>query len=399
MSARPFCMMAAVLCCLGAARAGSAITAEGEPLADIQLTDQAVRTAEDKTIPLSAIWQVDLAPAEMLLQQPGATVLTLRDGSELRCDSITLADGTFRFDHKKLGPLTVPIDQVRRILLARDAHDAEEILATCRERSIQPGSRDVLAVAINEAKWQSVTGVLLTMDNKKLTFRYRDKNRTVDRNKIRAIWLAVTEHVEPAGKIMAVLRDGSRLRCSRIQASPETITLTSPVLGKISCPPDELARLRMNSDRLIDLTERKPDKVVERGFFDVTFPHRIDRSVAGSPLSMNGKHYATGLGLHSFIELTWTLPEPCELLVFTAGIDDSVRPNGQAELTVLVGEKILAGPIELTGRDEPKRVRVELGDAKSVTLRIDFGADRLGTGDHVDIVEARLVKPAATTQP
>jgi hypothetical protein len=399
MTLRSTCALAVVLCGLAAARAGSAVTAEGLALPDVQLTGQGVRTAEGKTLPLTAIWQVDLAPADRLDRQPGATILTLRDGSALRCESIRLAEGTFRIAHDVLGELAVPIDQAQRIVFAPARRDAADVLATCRERSIGPGSRDVLAVAVNESKWQSVAGVLVAMGESKITFRYRDKDRTVDREKVRAIWLAETDRTAPAGDIMAGLRDGSRVRCTGVRAEGETINLTSPVLGELTCPADELARLRMNSDRLIDLAERKPEKVLERGFFNVTFPHRIDRSVAGGPLQMVGKQYATGLGLHSYAELTWNLPEPCELLVFTAGIDDAARPNGQAELTVLMGEKVLAGPVELTGQDEPKRIRANLTGATSVTIRVDFGADRLGTGDHVDIVEARLVKPAPATQP
>lgn len=399
MTARAICLLTALLCGLAAARGGSAVTAEGLALPDVQLTGRTVRTAEGKTIPLTAIWQVDLGQADRLDRQPGATILVLRDGSELRCESIRLVEGTFRIVHNVLGELAVPIDQAQRIVFAPDRRDARDVLATCRERSIGPGSRDVLAVAVNESKWQSVAGVLVAMDEGKITFRYRDKDRTVGREKVRAIWLTETDRTAPAGDIMAGLQDGSRVRCTGVRAKGETINLTSPVLGELTCPADELARLRMNSDRLIDLAERKPEKVVERGLFNVTFPHRIDRSVGGGPLLLAGKQYATGLGLHSFTELTWNLPEPCELLVFTAGIDDAARPNGQAELTVLSGEKVLAGPVELTGRDEPKRIRANLSGATSVTIRIDFGSDRLGTGDHVDIVEARLVKPAPQPQP
>jgi hypothetical protein len=87
-------------------------------------------------------------------------------------------------------------------------------------------------------------------------------------------------------------------------------------------------------------------------------------------------------------------------LLATVGIDDAVRPSGQATLEVLGDGKPLAihvgdekhKSLDLTGKDNARSIRVDVRGVKSLTLRVGFGADGLGVGDHVDLAAARLVK-------
>ena len=76
----------------------------------------------------------------------------------------------------------------------------------------------------------------------------------------------------------------------------------------------------------------------------------------------------------------------------TAGIDDSVRPAGRASLVLLGDGKPLAEPFLLTGKDEPVGIRVSVEGVKKLTVRVEFGPDKLDVGDLVDLVEPRLIK-------
>ena len=155
---------------------------------------------------------------------------------------------------------------------------------------------------------------------------------------------------------------------------------------------DAVAKIVFSSDRVVALSSLRPAEVKEHGFLDRVFPYRVNRAVGGGVLRLGGQTYASGLGLHSFCELTWDLGGAYALLVATVGIDDAVRPGGNAELTFLGDGKPLCEPIRLTGKDAPRVVRLKLAKARRLTVRVGFGPDGLDVADHVNIAAARLIK-------
>ena len=78
--------------------------------------------------------------------------------------------------------------------------------------------------------------------------------------------------------------------------------------------------------------------------------------------------------------------------VATVGIDDAVRPCGSATLTIIADGAELLKPLNLTGKDKPKLIRLDVKGVKTLSLRVDFGDDGLDVSDHVDIACPRLVK-------
>ena len=125
----------------------------------------------------------------------------------------------------------------------------------------------------------------------------------------------------------------------------------------------------------------------------MTFAHRVNQSVGGGPLVLDKKTYDVGLGLNSFSHLEYKLDGQYKTFVATAGIDDAVRPAGNATLTILGDGKELCKPMDLTGKDEhPVELRLDLSGVKVLTIQVDYGPDKVAVGDHVDIVGARLVK-------
>jgi hypothetical protein len=131
---------------------------------------------------------------------------------------------------------------------------------------------------------------------------------------------------------------------------------------------------------------------------DRSFPYKVDRSVGGGPLLLGKRQFSTGLGLHSFCELSWKLDGKYEVMVAVAGIDDAAT-GGDAILTVLVDGKPAGDAMRLTGGEKPVPIRIELDGAEELAVRVDFGPDKLDVGDHVDLAGARLIRKAAETTP
>ncbi len=177
-----------------------------------------------------------------------------------------------------------------------------------------------------------------------------------------------------------------------VALSAGKLSLSVPSLGTVQIDRKVIASIRFVSQRVTNLADMKPSAVKQYGFFDQGFPYRVDRSVAGGALRLGGRAYRTGLGLHSYAKLTYKLDGAYTSFVAVVGIDESVHPNGDAQLTFLGDGKELIPKLRLTGKDKPQTVRIKLKGVRNFTIQVGFGADDLDVSDHVNVAAARLIK-------
>src|SRR5436305_8420325 len=97
--------------------------------------------------------------------------------------------------------------------------------------------------------------------------------------------------------------------------------------------------------------------------------------------------------MHSASRVTYAVPAGCRRFAALVGLDDHTGRRGSVRVRVLVDgkERELGLKGELTHRNGPLAVRVDVEGAKELTLAVDFGAGG-DIGDHVNWVDARLVK-------
>jgi hypothetical protein len=334
-------------------------------------------------------------------RQPGQMAVQTIDGGWVACESLGVDDGTLSVDGPLVGKRKVDLKAARVLIMPAGSQTPQQVLETAERFGIKPGSRDVLAIARDDGKWVSAAGVLLSIDAEKISFRYRGKDRTIDRDTVRAIWLAELAGERPTPTAQLTGHDGCVLNVTAVTLAGETATVKTLFAGELKLPREKIATIRFFSDRVVDLASLEPSGVKQKGFFDTTFSWRRNRAVSGKPLRLDGREYRRGLGLHSFAELTWKLDSDYEALVATVGIDDAVRPAGQATLKVLGDGKALPilkadgsihKSIEVSGKEEAVGIRIELKGVKTVGVRVEFGPDGLGVGDQVDLVSARLIR-------
>jgi len=260
----------------------------------------------------------------------------------------------------------------------------------------EPG--DVLVLAKKGSDWLEVPGVLKDLGPREITFEWRGRTGTFKRDEVPAVRFAEVARKAPGRAATVVGRDGSAIGVASLALDADAAAVTIPGVGKRRIPRDRIALIRFASGRVVKLSSLKPAAVAEHGVF-ATFPHRLNESAGGGPIRLGGRTYEDGLGLHSFCELTYELDGAYGTFVAVAGIDDAVRPRGEALLTFLADGKALAGPLLLTGRPDRQRkgipqtpVRLDVSGVKRLTIRVDFGPNGLDVGDHVDLAAARLIR-------
>jgi len=267
------------------------------------------------------------------------------------------------------------------------------------------GSTDCLLISQEEGGYLQVRGALKTIADetgpgherkaqKTVTFTWQEADREIPLADVRAIMLADvgTDETPLTGRIIG--HDGTTIGFTAFSLEGDLATVESPSLGTLSLQRAHVKAIRFVSPRVTHLGELTPSAAASCGMVTDAMEYRRDRSVGGGCISLDGVIYPTGLGLHSFTELTYELDGQFSTFVAVVGIDDSVRPNGEATVTILPAGGEQRDPVVLavTGQGPAETVRCDLTGASEFTIRVDFGDDEFGVADHVDLAGARLIK-------
>ncbi|MFW5839808.1 MAG: NPCBM/NEW2 domain-containing protein [Planctomycetota bacterium] len=362
----------------------------------VAIDDQSVRLrgqSGQAEIPLKDVATIQLGESIDLMGRGGERVVVTTSGDVLQADGLKLAvDGEqLQFDSAGLGKVQLDLGMIKRIYLSPGGISARAVEQRCRELKLTSESYDILVAQNKEGSWVGLEGVFRGIDSKQLIFRWREEDRKMDLTRVPVVRLVNPSADKADHQGVLTTTAGTELTFTKFSMDDKQVSLESPSLGAKTLPRAQVAGIDFASSRVVKLSEMDPEKKTEEGFFDQTYPYRKDLAVSGKQMRLDGQEYRTGLGLHSFSELTWNLNGAYSKLVALVGIDDAVRPRGQADLEIIVDGKTVV-QTELKGTDKAQTIRVDLAGAKKLTIRVGFGADKLGAADHVNLANARLIK-------
>lgn len=205
---------------------------------------------------------------------------------------------------------------------------------------------------------------------------------------------------EPAGVNAFIIGlDGTRLSVGIKKFQDETFRLKSPYdQQEYELTVNKINRVYFKNQRCVYLSDLEPITVREYPtIYDpdhIIFPwkYRKDRSVIdNSIISIKGKKYYKGLGVHANSELTYHLKGEYQKFVATVGLDDTAGPRASVQFLVyLDGNKIYESKVIKWG-DEPETINLKVKDAKEMKLVLTDGGD-LHILDRAVWAGARLIK-------
>lgn len=371
---------------------------------DARIIDGEVTTITDNSVVINVsgkpqtlarrdVSEVVFGEAADAMARLDRSVVVSGAGDHICAQTVTLAGAKFSIASPSLGRVSMPLGEAAAIYLPSTNSTAVAVKRKCLEMKFSADKQDLLVIAKKGDAWLGVSGVLTAITDTAVTFNWKNEDKTTDRKGVRAILLAqVTTRPASRGGMLLV-RDGSRLAFTSIALRAGKLSLKVPsLLGTVQIDRKVIASIRFVSQRVTNLADMKPSAVKQYGFFDKGFPYRLNRSVAGGALRLGGRVYRTGLGLHSYAKLTYKLDGAYTSFVAVVGIDESVHPNGNAQLTFLGDGKELIPKLRLTGKDKPQTVRMKLKGVRQFTIQVGFGADGLDVSDHVNVAAARLIK-------
>jgi hypothetical protein len=190
--------------------------------------------------------------------------------------------------------------------------------------------------------------------------------------------------------------DGSVLKASRVVADDKTLSVELGENLRLSGGNvKDVALLQSLGGAFVYLSDLEPVSYRHVPYLSLDWPYRRDRNVLGEPLTVAGRQYLKGLGMHSASRITYQLDGKFRRLEALAAIDDSTDKKGSVTFGIYVlrdgqWKSVFTSDV-MRGADVPQAVSVDVDGAQALTLTVDF-ADRGDELDHADWLDARLVK-------
>ena len=197
------------------------------------------------------------------------------------------------------------------------------------------------------------------------------------------------------------LRDGSVLRGPIASWKDGKITLDHKVLNKtITVDESALLSVTMKNGRYVYLSDmdfaRPPE---ERPYYlpgdfkyeDYLFKVRKDQAQGGGPLSLRGKTYAKGLGVHAISKLTYGVNRSYKRFIALVGLDDSAGDLASVEFKVYSDGKLIWESGVLRRTSPAKAMDLDVLNTTELVLEVT-AADNADIQDRANWANAKLVR-------
>lgn len=193
--------------------------------------------------------------------------------------------------------------------------------------------------------------------------------------------------------------DGSSWSVRSIRLAGNQLEWTTPLGLSMTRPLAEVLRIDFSQGKIVYLSELEPELREWTPYFgsnrDLStlsqfFAPKTDQGLYSGPMELDGKTYTKGVALHSRTRLVYRLPDKFRRLKAIVGIDDRVRPRGNARLLISGDQRVLL-ETTLTGREPSRPIDLDLTGVHRLSILVDYGED-LDVSDHVDLGEARVLK-------
>jgi hypothetical protein len=200
---------------------------------------------------------------------------------------------------------------------------------------------------------------------------------------------------------IALLRDGSQLRGPIASWQDGKLVLDHKVTGKpVTLAETALLSVTMKNGRYQYLSDmefaRQPE---ERPFYlpgdfkyeDYLFKVRRDQAQGGGPLSIRGRTYAKGLGVHAISRLTFNVNRSYKRFLADVGLDDSAGDLASVEFKVYADGKLVWESGVLRRSTGVKTIDIEILNVTQLVLEVT-AADNADIQDRANWANAKVVR-------
>ncbi len=356
---------------------------------------EAVLTAdgESRTIPLSELSELQFSKTAATDSLPLSTqrVLQLRDGSVLTPTTLTAAKQQFSVTSDALGEWSVPKSSVASVRLA----SLDSKIAQAWESLLERKTRDDLVVIRKGDALDHVTGVVSTIDNESISLLLDGNAVELPRSRVFGVIYAAPQSSTVSSVCILELVDGQRLALSEIRLDGDAFAIKSTAGPSLSIPVSDVRRIDFSLGKIEQLAEMEPTSVqypVDHPLYlEEVWKYRIGRNSRGEPLQLAGKHYDNGLWIHSGTVLRFRLGRQYRRLQSLIGIDEDLGDCAPQVGLIIRGDGRVLHEVDVARSDEVRRLDLDVAGVRELEIEV-VSSDPNGICEHLDLVEARLIK-------
>lgn len=331
------------------------------------------------------------APAE---RRPGATDIevTLTTGDLLKGRIGGAAEDAVALRSALLGDVSLPFERIRSVIVPANRASLPRKLPAKADAAdlvfIRSGDRgEGFVAALSESGLKYESDALGAV--------------TLPLSEVAGVWLAETQKppAEPEALFaIATAADGSSIRGTLVSLEKGVLLMKDLYGDERRFPAGSLSGIYMKNGRVVYLSDLEPADVEEEANFirgpeklpsDLSYPHRRDRSAKGTPLRLGGRNHRKGVGVRAHSVLSWNLDKTYSRFQATFGLDDVSNGLGAVRAEVWIDDR-KALDLEARGRDEPKRVDLDVKGASRLKLLVTWAGT--GQSDFADWGSARLIR-------
>lgn len=345
-------------------------------------------------LPFATLAALVFAPPSSETPQAGFPQAALSDGSIVVVAQCALEDGELGWPGRG-AKRTIPQTAVRHVQFAAIP---EALLPQWRFLCDEPRQDDFLIV-VRGAVLEHHRGLVRRIAADRVHFEMDGEVLPVRRDAVAAVVFRSEDKPKTAGACCRLVEtDGSAWTACELTAADGRVEWVSLAGPAFAATVDTVARIDFAQTHSTPLAELAPTASSWTPYFaranaDVRsdfFAPRFNRGFYTPVPALDGKPCSDSLSLRSRSEVSWRVPEGSRRFTATVGIDDAVRPGGNAEVIVLVDDRELLRKT-ITGENPAEEVRVDLLGARRLTLLVDYG-EGMDIGDAVVFSDARIVQ-------
>jgi len=319
--------------------------------------------------------------------EPSQQVL-LVDGSKLIGNAATSDGLNLTLNSRGLGDVSVSMRKVK----ATRFQPLDEQTSEQWNMLIDKPSSDDRLVINKQNVLDFLAGVVAEFDTKEVRFLYQGSEIPVNLSKVFGIVHPGEMQANPDAVCAIKTIFGDSFYVTSLSIDEGVLKASTGPQLSISVPIENVAELDFSLGRIVYLSELEPEGTEYTPFFDTIWEFQRNRTIDGSPLQIGKKKYSKGLWIHSKTVLTYRLAGEFGRFQGIAGIDYGVasRGHGNVKLTISADEQPLLSR-SVAAADGAIPFDLDVTGKRFLKIKVDFGK-ALDIGDHLDIVEAKLIK-------
>ncbi len=326
----------------------------------------------------------------------GQSLIWFSNGDRLSAHPIKVTDDLLTVSWPLLGsvdPKPIPLEKLSAIIFELPATMFDQYRLFADLETLPPGSDLVMLINGDRS-----TGEFQRLDASFVELKANKNLLKLDRSRTRAIRLnpELTNATRTKSlRFLLSLTDGSRLTATSLESNGDMLEVNSLGLGKVILSLKNVVSCSLFGGRVIPISDYEPSKVEFTPFLSSTWPLVRNANVWHGPLVLRGTEFATGLGTHSRMAVTYDLRGHEQAFQSVVGIDDVANGAGSVVFAVDVdGKRVWTSP-ELTGKSAVISVpELTLQGKKKLTLLVDFG-QYADVSDYADWCDAVLIVDSA----